>query len=290
MFKKIIAYISLIIALFGLSGCTKKILPEEAGILFVNRLIYEDEDERFEKNFVEGFELAEDLKKQRTKLAQDLVTSFNEFGSVLSEAQTKEFMDIWFEKLVDETAYEIKSVSEDKKAKTQTIFFEVYGLDFEQVYKQMMDNLVAQMLSDTNLVKNNAKLGDVTIQLLTEAIAEAKQIKEPVITKVTLKKEKKKWSVVNKGDEVGNLILSFLVGVDNLDSYAEVIGGAVTSSMDEARAKVEAELAGKEVPAKKEPKKETTKTSESKEETKESTLDSQMSVSEETLETYADEK
>lgn len=148
-----------------LVGCKKALEPEEAGVLFVNRLIYEAKDQRFEKSYVDGLNLEIDMIKQRETLTKDLVTSFNEFGGVISAKQTERFLTAWLGKVDEKTYYEVKSVKHNKKEKTETITFAVGGLDFQQVYKNTMDKLVDRMLADSNLLKNNVKLGDLTIHI-----------------------------------------------------------------------------------------------------------------------------
>lgn len=283
-----------------ITGCKKALPPESAGILFVNRLIYEERDPRFSKNFVEGIGLETEMQNQRLDLTKDLVTSFNEFGGVISSKQTENFLKVWLEKVNSETYYDVKKVTYDKKNKTEIVEFEITGLDFQKIYKKTMDKLVVKMLADGDLVKNNVKLGDLTIELLSESMAEAELISKPTKGSLTLKKVKKKWQLSEESqkEETATLLLAFMVGVTDTEEYAKQMSAAVTEAVNEAMNQVEEEHAtGKDKP------KAPTKTSQSsseqltsaekadqvEKEQKEKEKNARTSVTEETIETYEEE-
>lgn len=283
-----------------LVGCRKALEPEEAGVLFVNRLIYEAKDKRFEKNFVDGLNLELEMKQQRETLTKDLITSFNEFGGVISAKQTEKFLTTWLDKMNSDTYYQVKSVKRNKKEKTETITFEVGGLDFQQVYKVTMDKLVDRMLEDSNLLKNNVKLGDLTIQLLTESMEEAEPIKKTIPVTLTIKKVKKKWQVSEKAEEeeIAKILLAFMVGSNTLDDYASEMGEAVSKAVDEALKNLEDEYSGEkkadDKKAEKEKAEEQAKSAEEKKadaekKKKEDQKKAQTSETVETVETYEDE-
>ena len=241
--KKISLLLLLLGAIFSLSACRAKTTASDAGVLFVNRLIYEEQDPRFEMSFADGIELAQTIKTKRETLLKDLVTSFNEFGSVISASQTEEFMNVWFGQMKELTAYDVSEIKENKKDKTTTVVYAIRGLDFTTVYRRTMDELVLRMLADDNLYKNNAKLGDLIIQLLTAEMKKGPVLPEPLTLTLTLTKEKQKWLVATaKSEEINNLLLAFLVGVENVEAYSKEIGDALTASMDEMRDKVQTEL------------------------------------------------
>ena len=241
--KKISLLLLLLGAIFSLSACRAKTTASDAGVLFVNRLIYEEQDPRFETSFADGIELAQTIKTKRETLLKDLVTSFNEFGSVISASQTEEFMNVWFGQMKELTAYDVSEIKENKKDKTTTVVYAIRGLDFTTVYRRTMDELVLRMLADDNLYKNNAKLGDLIIQLLTAEMKKGPVLPEPLTLTLTLTKEKQKWLVATaKSEEINNLLLAFLVGVENVEAYSKEIGDALTASMDEMRDKVQTEL------------------------------------------------
>lgn len=239
-----------LIALVGLvvflTGCQKAIEPKDAGILFANRFIYESKDERFEKNFSQGMELDIKLEEQRKDLIDDLVTSFSEFGGVISPKQTEDFLKQWLEMVKNNAQYDVADVKENRKEKTVTVTYSVRGIDFQQVYKASMEKLVERMMADTELMKNNVKLGDLTVQLLMESMKESEIIDKPIKVSVTMEKVKKKWQLVeaHRETETANLFLSFVAGVKDLDTYATNMSTAVSETIAEASKEVDEEFSG----------------------------------------------
>lgn len=237
-----------LIALVGLvvflTGCQKAIEPEEAGVLFVNRFIYETKDDRFEKNFVQGMELDIKLEEKRKELIEDLVTSFSEFGGVISPKQTEAFLKQWLERVQDNAKYDVSSVKENRKEKNVTITYNVRGINFQDVYKSTMEKLIERMLADSELMKNNVKLGDLIIQLLMESMKDAKISDKPIKVSVTMEQVKKKWQLVEARSETetANLLLAFMAGVKDLDTYAANMSTAVNEAITEANKQVDEEF------------------------------------------------
>lgn len=239
-------YVLIVLAglVFLLTGCQKAIEPEEAGVLFVNRFIYEAKDERFESNFVQGMELDIKLEEQRKELIEDLVTSFSEFGGVISPKQTEAFLNQWLELVKANAKYDVSAVKENRKEKNVTITYNVRGINFQEVYKSAMEKLIDRMLADSELMSNNVKLGDLIIQLLMESMKEADIIDKPIKVSVTMEQVKKKWQLVDARSEteMANLLLAFMAGVNDLDKYAANMSVAVSEALAEANKQVDQEF------------------------------------------------
>ncbi len=239
-------YVLIVLAglVFLLTGCQKAIEPEEAGVLFVNRFIYEAKDERFESNFVQGMELDIKLEEQRKELIEDLVTSFSEFGGVISPKQTEAFLNHWLELVKANAKYDVSAVKENRKEKNVTITYSVRGINFQEVYKSAMEKLIDRMLADSELMSNNVKLGDLIIQLLMESMKEADIIDKPIKVSVTMEQVKKKWQLVDARSEteLANLLLAFMAGVNDLDKYAANMSVAVSEALAEANKQVDQEF------------------------------------------------
>ena len=266
-----------------IAGCQAKITPADAGTLFVNRLIYQAEDERFNTYFDEGEALGAQLKKERTTLVENLVASFNDFGSVLSPEQTKTFMELWLAQVDEKTGFEVVETGKDGAVEVK-----IAGLDFPKVYRATMDQLVAKMLADPDLAKNNAKLGDLLIQLLTDNMADAEVVKRPLTVQLSLEKSKGKWknSPKQQKAEIAKLTLAFLVGANDLEEYGQLINEAVNGAMDAARNQGKEDTKAKTQKAD-EAKKEQQKKPTAKDKLKK---DEPAEVTVETMETYAETK
>lgn len=288
-------FITLIALVVFLTGCQKAIEPEEAGVLFVNRFIYETKDDRFEKNFVQGMELDIKLEEQRKELIEDLVTSFSEFGGVISPKQTEAFLKQWLEMVQKQAKYDVSSVKENRKEKNVTVTYSVRGINFQDVYKSTMEKLIERMLADSELMSNNVKLGDLIVQLLMESMKDAKIIDKPIKVSVTMEQVKKKWQLGAQSEtETANLLLAFMAGVKDLDTYAANMSVAVNEAIADANKQVDQEFSPTPVDGK-ETKKETKEVSDKQTEAEKAAAEKKAKEKKEgtvetveTIETYDD--
>lgn len=240
MTLKIKKYLFLIVvplfAVFGLTSCKEAVKPEEAGILFINQLVFQEDKDLFTANFTNGEELSEEIDQQKQGLVANIVADINQFGGVISPKQTETMVELWLEKMMSGTEFQLKS-KKDLGQRQFEVFFTVTGLDFIQAYQEMTDDLVGEMLSNPDIAANNYKLGNSMVASMTEAISDIRQSKETVTVSIVLEKDGSQWKIdpTERETKVTQLLLAFLSGHDSADSLAEEMQKVVQRSMAEAQ-------------------------------------------------------
>ncbi|MGX7059698.1 hypothetical protein [Vagococcus humatus] len=276
--------LSLIVLVGGLfvllTSCRSAATPEQAGVLYVNQLIYADQDPRFSKTFKQGDQVVQSLDKKRDRLMKELVTNLS-LGADVSQKQKEALGKTWYDSIQKKTSYEIDQVKVIKKKTDYQVFYQVKGLDFTQVYTETMNQLITEMLKDEKLAQDNQRLNALTMKLLTKELKQAPVKKESLKVSLRFKRVGKQWEMVEMSQnetDVANVLLAFMVGSNNVEHYTEEMSLAVKNSLEAAYQKVR----GKELQPENQLSEE--KSKESKKKEKKS--DPQTKEEVETVETY----
>ena len=264
-----------------LTSCRSAATPEQVGVLYVNQLIYGDDDPRFSKTFKEGDQVVQSLDKKRDRLMKELVTNLSQFGGDVSQKQKEALGKTWYDSIQKKTSYEIDQVKMIKKKTDYQVFYQVTGLDFTQVYTKTMNQLITEMLKDEKLAEDNQRLNALTMKLLTKELKQASVKKESLQVSLQFKRVGKQWEMVEMSQnetDVANVLLAFMVGSSDVEHYTEEMSLAVKNSLETAYQKVR----GKELQPENQLSEE--KSKESKKKEKKS--DPQTKEEVETVETY----
>ncbi|MEI5993875.1 DUF5105 domain-containing protein [Candidatus Enterococcus mansonii] len=209
---------SLVLVIVLLTSCGGKgISAEDAGELFVDRLVYQEEESTFAKEFRDGKKAGKELDKNSQIFEESFAQGLSSAGAKVSKKEAKELTKELLRQVKDKTTYKIVQVDEKKNGAEITYY--VTGLDLVSAMKEMTRELVKDTLANPELAKDDQKTLDSTFSILKEQLQTIKVKTDPVALKVHLEKEKGKWFVPNdKKDEVSNLFMAFISGAKNSDT------------------------------------------------------------------------
>ncbi|MGX6979509.1 hypothetical protein ACWN8V_09620 [Vagococcus elongatus] len=235
-----------LLAVLMLTSCKEAVKPEEAGVLFVNQLVFQEDKDLFAANFSNGEELSEEINLQKKTLVANIVSDINQFGGVISSEQTEAMVELWIKKMMTTTQFQLKSLK-DLGQRQYEVYFTVTGLDFIRSYQEMTDDLVDEMLNNPEISTNNYKLGDSMVASMTEAIEDIRQSEESVKVSLILEKDGSQWKIDPKEREkkATQMLLAFLSGHGSSESLAEEMQKVVQRSMTEAQNMIDDEYKGK---------------------------------------------
>lgn len=206
--------------------------PEAAATLFVERLIYQRQEQAFTDNFVDGAEIGERLDEFDEILLQDLTTAFSGTGGKMTPGQIKDLSEHLMQHMKINTTYQVKEIIEI--GEETTIIYEVNGLDFVSVIKNTIKQLSERMLADLEFAQDDQKIAAAVTEILKTNIAEAQLVAVPTEMPLVLRKKHNKWAVPDDQQEaVINLMLTFATGAKDQLSLNQAISEASRLALEE---------------------------------------------------------
>lgn len=219
-----------------LVGCGEGATVEEAGEMFMDRLIYDKKSENFTKTFEEVVELDKLIKKSNISFTKEFIKGFNSSSnSSFSKEKAEELGKIWKTKVEKETKYKIANVEEQKNQ--YVVHYEINGLDFVAAYKVMLNTVMEKIIVDPVLAANEEKANQLIIDETINAISEIKVGKKPIKTKLNFAKKGSKYLVLS--DESENIQSIFFITYlgqkddESLDNEIAKIGKEIEEKMSE---------------------------------------------------------
>lgn len=216
-----------------LAGCAKAIPTKEAAALFVDRLIYQKETEKFEANFKDGATLTKTFEEQEQSFQKNFTAGLVNADSGLSQETAAEISQLVMEQVRAKTSYSINVAENDN---IRNVTYHVKGLDFVAILSQTTEEITEQMMKDTSLAKDEDKLVKALVEQL-QGILQAAPVKtEAVDVLLEMRPESGKWSLVEgQQKQLQNLYLAFVAGVKDEDT--------LNKDWEAAQAKLVEELA-----------------------------------------------
>lgn len=239
MKKLWLATVVSVIALIALAGCgSKGISGEEAGELFVNRLVYQKEERKFSKEFQNGEQFGQELDETIQTFGENFAQSLNTTSAKVPKKQAQQVTQELQKQAKEKTTYKIVEVNETRNGATITYY--VTGLDLVSAVQEMTRELVKETLSNSEISDEDQKTVEATFNILEERVKVIKVKADPVEFKLHLKKEKGKWYLPEKNkEEAINLYITFISGAktmdkmnDELEEAMNVVAQEIIDSLD----------------------------------------------------------
>ncbi|MGM0219119.1 DUF5105 domain-containing protein [Enterococcus sp. AZ126] len=210
--------ISLVLAGIFLTSCgSKGISAEDAGALFVDRMIYQKEESNFTKEFRDGEQVGKELDDNSKTFEENFAKGLSSTGAKVPEKQADQLTNELLKQTREKATYKIVQIDETKTGATITYY--VTGLDLVSAMQEMTRQLVKDTLADPEIVKDEQKTLEATFSILEERIKSIKIKTDPVEVKLRLEKEKGKWFVPNnQKTAVSNLFMAFVSGSKDIDT------------------------------------------------------------------------
>lgn len=222
--RGILAFLLMISLLLG--GCVKGIPAEEAAPLFMDYYIFQKEKVAFNENFANGEELGIVFTEQQAGFKTNFIAGLLQADEVVSQEQADEIYQVLSTQVIERATYEIKQVSTAEGL--TDVVYEIYGVSLEELLLKVNQELVARIVSDNSLVKNQAKMVEETMAILKEQLTNVSIKDEPVTVTLQLKQEQGKWQVVNGQSEALKMIyFAFYTGVSSQEQFVEEVTEAM---------------------------------------------------------------
>lgn len=219
-----------------LAGCVSAIPEKEAAALFVDHLVYQKSEKKFTENFQNGENLSETFKQNE----ENFQKSFTEgllSADQITEKDAKEITDLLLAQVQAKATYEVKKITKDGAIRHVT--YGVKGLDFTGMMEATSKKLVAKLLEDEALSKDQNKVVAETVRLLKETIPETNAKAKAVDVTVDMQPQNGKWQIVDdQSKEMNNLYLAFVAGVAD----QETLLGEMTQIMQTIAKQVQEQL------------------------------------------------
>lgn len=209
--KKIWIASLILVGIFLTSCGPKGISAEEAGELFVDRLVYQKEKIRFTKGFRNGEQAGKELDGNSKVFEENFTKGLSSTGAQVPEKQANQLTKELLQQARGKTSYKIVQIEETKTGATVTYY--VTGLDLVSAMQEMTRQLVKETLANPEIAKDDQKTLEATFSILKERVKAIKIKTDPVELKLHLEKEKGKWFVPkNQKEVVSNLFMAFISG------------------------------------------------------------------------------
>lgn len=215
--KKLWIVSLLFVGIFLTSCGSKGISAEEAGALFVDRLVYQKEESKFAKEFRDGEQVGKKLDENSKTFEENFAKGLSSTGAKVPEKQADQLTNELLQQAREKATYKIVQIDETKNG--ATISYYVTGLDLVSAMQEMTRQLVKETLADSEIAKDDQKTLDATFSILEERVKAIKIKTDPVELKLKLEKEKGKWFVPdNQKTAVSNLFMAFISGSKDTDT------------------------------------------------------------------------
>ncbi|MGX7243942.1 DUF5105 domain-containing protein [Enterococcus quebecensis] len=218
---------SLVLAGLFLTSCgARGISAEDAGELFVERLVYQKEESKFAKEFRDGKQAGKELDENSKTFEENFAKGLSSTGAKVPEKQADELTKELLQQTKEKTTYKLVNIDETKTGATITYY--VTGLDLVSAMQEMTRQLVKETLANPEVAKDDQKTLEATFSILEERVKAIKIKTDPVELKLHLEKEKGKWFVPkNQKKAVSNLFMSFISGSKDLDAMNKELQDAL---------------------------------------------------------------
>ncbi|WP_207695324.1 hypothetical protein DOK67_0000867 [Enterococcus sp. DIV0212c] len=209
---------SLILAGIFLTSCgSKGISAEDAGELFIDRLVYQKEESKFSKEFRDGKQAGKELDENSKAFEENFAKGLSSTGAQVPEKQANQLTKQLLQQVKEKATYKIVQIDETKTGATITYY--VTGLDLVSAMQEMTRQLVKDTISNPEIAKDEQKTLEATFSILEERVKAIKIKTDPVALKLHLEKEKGKWFVPDDQKEaVSNLFMAFISGSSDMDT------------------------------------------------------------------------
>ncbi|EOT39214.1 MULTISPECIES: DUF5105 domain-containing protein [Enterococcus] len=222
----------MVLMAFILGGCSRAIPAEDAGKLFVDRVVYDKDTEKFTENFANGEELNKGFKENEKNFKDNFTAGLISVGDVVPEDKADELTTLLNKQIKDVTSYQVEIKA---AGKISNVTYEVKGLDFAAIMKETSKGITKKMIADNKLASDQNKIIEETLALLKENIQKAKAKEKAVPIMIEMKPEKGKWTVVRgQREQINNLYFAFVAGVKDQE--------ALTNEWNQAMAEVVKEV------------------------------------------------
>lgn len=210
--------ISLLLAGVFLTSCgSKGISAEDAGALFVDRLVYQKEENKFAKEFRDGEQVGKELDENSKTFEENFAKGLSSTGAKVPKKEADQLTNELLQQARQKTTYKIVQIDETKSGATITYY--VTGLDLVSAMQEMTRQLVKETLADPEIAKDEQKTLEATFSILEERVKAIKIKTDPVKMTLHLEKEKGKWFVpYNQKKAVSNLFMAFISGSKDIDT------------------------------------------------------------------------
>lgn len=219
--------LSIVIFSFLLSGCgSRGLSAEEAGELFVDRLVYQKDESKFAANFRDGKKLGQELDENSASFEENFVEGLASSGVEVPEDEANQLTKDLLQQVKQKTSYKIVKIDETKKG--ATISYYVVGLDIVSAMQEMTRELIKKTINDPEIAKDDQKAVAATFSILDERVKAIKIKSDPVKLSVRLEKEKGKWFVPKDQEEaVSNLFMAFISGSKDAETMEKELEEAL---------------------------------------------------------------
>ncbi|MEI5990549.1 hypothetical protein A5881_002054 [Enterococcus termitis] len=207
----------LLVGLFLTSCGSKGISAEDAGELFVDRLVYQKRENEFAKGFRDGKQAGEELDENSKAFEQNFAKGLSATGAQVPQKEASQLTKELLQQAKEKTSYRIIKIDETKTG--AVISYYVTGLDLVSAMQEMTRQLVKETLADPEIAKDDQKALEATFSILEERVKSIKIKTDPVELELRLEKEKGKWFVPkNQKEAVSNLFMAFISGSENTEA------------------------------------------------------------------------
>lgn len=222
------------LCLFGLlAGCTQQLLePKEAATLFVERVIFQQQEQAFADSFVDGEAIGAQSDEFDEVLLQDLAMAFSGTGGALTTAQIETLSDNLMRQMKIKTTYQVKEIIE--VGERATVIYEVKGLDFVSIVRDTTKELSERMITDLEIAQNDQKIAATVTEILETRIEAVQLITETTEIPIVLRIDNNKWVISDDQQEaVINLMLAFATGARDQQSLNQAISETNQLALEE---------------------------------------------------------
>ncbi|MBO0421363.1 DUF5105 domain-containing protein [Enterococcus plantarum] len=216
----------LLVGIFLTSCGSRGISAEDAGALFVDRLVYQKEKNNFAKEFRDGEQVGKELDQNSKTFEENFVKGLSSTGAKVPEKQADQLTNELLQQAREKATYKIVQIDETKTG--ATISYYVTGLDLVSAMQEMTRQLVKDTLANPEIAKDEQKTLEATFSILEERVKSIKIKTDPVELTLRLEKEKGKWFVPdNQKTAVSNLFMSFISGSKDTNTMNEELEEAL---------------------------------------------------------------
>lgn len=209
---------SLLLVGILLTSCgSKGISAEDAGALFVDRLVYQKEENKFAKEFRDGKQVGKELDENSEAFEENFAKGLSATGAKVPEKEASQLTKELLQQVKEKATYKIVQIDETKTG--ATISYYVTGLDLVSAMQEMTRQLVKDTLENPEIAKDEQKTLETTFSILEERVKAIKIKTDPVEMTLHLEKEKGKWFVPkDQKTAVSNLFMAFISGSKDIDT------------------------------------------------------------------------
>lgn len=226
--------IVVVVMLFVISGCSKnKVDADKMSEMFIDKFIYDKEDENFDKSFVEG----DLLSKQLTLMTKTFEDTFSDvFDSVvgnLSDEEKNKISASLMDKVRKESNY-TSTVKEVDKNKVE-VTYKIQGFDYASLVENTLASVFTKLMKEESATDDQMKQG--LLDSFDEALVNAKSVDNVVNIKLVFEQVKGQWQIYDDQDEeLEQILLAFVAGVNDKEQYESEMAEMLERALEKATA------------------------------------------------------